>query len=543
MVAKQTFVGVDPRPGPIALGRPRLAPRSELFRRPALDRVACLLVAGTAILAVGWALLVVFVEPLRLVTLAPRPQVAVDATSSLCRLFAALVLVLFPHGAASRRLSWVGAGLAVTGIGGLAFGNLWPMWSQTTDADGSMYASFVVWTTAAALAAIGLLPSRPPRLSAPVAVGICAGFAALAAVVVAAYDRLPTLAGPPLQATASLTPAYPMPGLTAWHWGLTLVPLGLAVAAAGGALVRGQGEGWQRWLPAALVLFAGSILHHALWPSAFSTVLTSTDLLRLGSGAVLAVGGIFELRRLADERAQMLATEREHAEVLARLATMRSDFTAMVAHEIDPTIAAIRAWTEVLASGKARPEQQDRAVATIRTQTLRLQALAADVKAIATVERDDFTVLPAPIAVDEIVAAATAPYQGLPGHPPLRIAVHARDLVRADPDRIGQVLRNLLDNALRFSPEGAPVEVVATRLGGSVRIAVIDRGPGVAAGDECRIFEKYVQGRNKGMGSASGVGLGLYLSSRIVRAHGGSIGVGRTPGGGATFWFDLPAVA
>jgi signal transduction histidine kinase len=101
------------------------------------------------------------------------------------------------------------------------------------------------------------------------------------------------------------------------------------------------------------------------------------------------------------------------------------------------------------------------------------------------------------------------------------------------------VLRNLVNNAEKFSPDGSPIEVRAVRSGDVVRIEVVDHGPGIAPGDEDRIFEKYVQGRYKGKGGTAGAGLGLYLSRRIVQAHGSELAVKSTRGGGATFWFDL----
>jgi signal transduction histidine kinase len=257
---------------------------------------------------------------------------------------------------------------------------------------------------------------------------------------------------------------------------------------------------------------------------------------------LVAVGGILEIRRLADERASLLEAARKHAEGLAEVAVLKRDFTAMVAHEIDQPIATVRAWTDVLAAGDPRPELQIRAVSIIRAETHRLQALAADVKAIATVDRDDFTVRPEPVPAAELVVAATAQNRDLPGCHPLLANALAEVDVLADPERIGQVLRNLLNNARRFSPDGSPIEVRAVQSGAVVRIEVVDHGPGIAPGDEERIFEKYVQGQYKGNGGTTGAGLGLYLSRRIVQAHGSELAVKSTPGGGATFWFNLQVV-
>jgi len=425
------------------------------------------------------------------------------------------------------------------GIGGLVIGNLWPMWIQTIDPNASMYASLVVWGTSAILLAVGLLPRRAPTLSARAVVAVIGGFGASSAIVLGNYERLPTLTTVRSLEAAATANEMPMTGLTAWHWSLAAVPMTLTVAAAAAALYRGHGEAWQSWLVAALVLLAGSQLHDALWPSANSTVLTSAGLLRLAFGALVAVGGILELRGLADERASLLAAARKHAEGLAEVAALKKDFTAMVAHEIDQPIAAVRAWTDVLAEGELRPELQSRAISTIRAETHRLQTLAADVKAIATVDRDDFTVRPRPVPAAELVAASTAHNRNLPGcHPFLANALAEADVL-ADPERIGQVLRNLLNNAGKFSPNGSPIEVRAVQSGAVVRIEVVDHGPGIAPGDEDQIFEKYVQGRYKGNGGTTGVGLGLYLSRRIVQAHGSELVVKSTPGGGATFWFDL----
>jgi signal transduction histidine kinase len=214
----------------------------------------------------------------------------------------------------------------------------------------------------------------------------------------------------------------------------------------------------------------------------------------------------------------------------------------MVAHEIDQPIAAVRAWTDVLAEGELRPELQTRAVSTIRAETSRLQTLAADVKAIATVDCDDFTIRLRPVPAAKLVAASTAHDRHLPGCHPLLANALAEVDVLADPVRIGQVLRNLLNNARKFSPDGSPIEVRAVQSGAVVRIEVVDHGPGIAPGDEDRIFEKYVQGRYKGNGGTTGAGLGLYLSRRIVQAHGSELAVKSTPGNGATFWFDLQVV-
>jgi two-component system sensor histidine kinase KdpD len=103
---------------------------------------------------------------------------------------------------------------------------------------------------------------------------------------------------------------------------------------------------------------------------------------------------------------------------------------------------------------------------------------------------------------------------------------------------IEQVLVNLLENALRYTPVGTPIEISAFETDKAVTIEVADRGPGILPGDEEKIFEQFHRaGRKKADG---GVGLGLTISSAILRAHGGRIWVEPRKGGGAAFRFELP---
>jgi signal transduction histidine kinase len=111
--------------------------------------------------------------------------------------------------------------------------------------------------------------------------------------------------------------------------------------------------------------------------------------------------------------------------------------------------------------------------------------------------------------------------------------------VLADPERIAQVLRNLLSNAAKFSPAGAPIDLRSTIDGKRVLVEVTDRGVGVHPDDVSRIFEKLGRGRDQGGAPVPGVGLGLYVSRQLVRAHGSDLTFCSRPGGGAVFGFEL----
>ena len=113
----------------------------------------------------------------------------------------------------------------------------------------------------------------------------------------------------------------------------------------------------------------------------------------------------------------------------------------------------------------------------------------------------------------------------------------------ADRDRIRLVLRYLLCNAAKYSPYGTQISLrLASAGNGLVRVEVADRGPGINPDDLERIFEKFERGRNGKEGRVSGAGLGLYVSRRIVRAHGSDLTVRTGPGAGAVFAFELEGV-
>jgi signal transduction histidine kinase len=234
-----------------------------------------------------------------------------------------------------------------------------------------------------------------------------------------------------------------------------------------------------------------------------------------------------------------LHSDVERAARFSKLAALKADFSAMVAHELTSPIAAIRVLVAMLATGELRPEEQSQALATIAAQTDVLQSLVANLESAAIAERDDFTVRLHPVPIIELLIEAAAFNRTLPGEHPMTTLIASADRVLADREKIGQVLCNLIENAAKFSPIGAPIELRAISREGRMRIEVADRGQGIPPQDLLRIFERFGRGRDEWGERVPGIGLGLYLSRRLVQIHGGALTVEPRPGGGSIFAFAL----
>ncbi|HEY3922448.1 MAG TPA: ATP-binding protein [Gaiellaceae bacterium] len=233
--------------------------------------------------------------------------------------------------------------------------------------------------------------------------------------------------------------------------------------------------------------------------------------------------------------------ERRTVDELRRLSTMRADFVSLVSHELRTPMASVIGSARTLQARwrELTSEQRDAFLALIADETDRLAGLIGEVLDTSRIDAGTFTYSFAAVdlagLVEETVSTASL------GQDAVEVAARiprALPVVRGDGARLRQVLANLVDNAVKYSPEGELVEVRATAVNGKVVVDVSDRGPGIAPADQRLIFEKF--GRVTGTSTKPGTGLGLYIARAIVEAHGGQLEVSSAPGLGATFTLTLP---
>ena len=482
------------------------------------------------------------------VLITDKARVGDQAATALAELFGALVLSMYSTNEAGSRLHWLASGFVVLGLGHLAFGYVEPnLTGSPTSLNQALYEGMFVRTIAGAFFVVGLIPKTPPQFPWRLVAFILSILAVAYVFVFEATEEMDPL--PPLthvetpEAAAELGDAF-LGWLTWWHWVFYAVPLALAVASLIGAIRQSRRGTLRLWLLFAMVLFAGAQLHDYLWPTTYgSPALTTADLLGFAFAAMVVGGGVIELRRIAAQRATLLTVEKENTRRLSELAALRADFTSMVVHELGAPLSAARRLSEVLRIDDLDPETRSWTADAQEKELDILSALVKDVQAAAAAEHDDFKVKIHPVSLSVLLSNAETFSRTLSGNHHVNVvldpALKPQEEVMADPERIGQVLRNLLSNAAKYSPEDAPIELRVQRGPGRVQIEVADQGTGIHPEDITRIFEKFGRGRDQGGRKVPGVGLGLYLSRRIAQAHGSELTVDSKLGEGSVFGFEL----
>jgi signal transduction histidine kinase len=238
-------------------------------------------------------------------------------------------------------------------------------------------------------------------------------------------------------------------------------------------------------------------------------------------GAVLLLSDVTEQKRIEDAQRQ---------------------FVANASHEMRTPIAAIKGLLELLEDGaKDDPRVRDDFIGTMQLEIDRLGRLVADLLTLAQLEAGTFELDPEPESAEGLLGRVCGVMRALADRAGVELAVELPEgdlLVMADHDRIVQVLLGFADNALKHSARGDRIALRARKRGASAVLEVADQGPGIAEEDAERIFDRFFRAEEDR--SSRGAGLGLAIAKEIAEAHGTSVSVSATPGGGATFGLELP---
>ncbi|MBI5281241.1 MAG: HAMP domain-containing protein [Candidatus Solibacter usitatus] len=276
---------------------------------------------------------------------------------------------------------------------------------------------------------------------------------------------------------------------------------------------------------------------HTLATGRFDATLNVRGNDELGSLArqLNETGG--NLRRIVED------FEREHAE-LEKLERVRRDFVVNVSHELRTPLASIQGYTETLIDGAISDANNNiRFLHIIRQNAERLGRLTADLLTLSRLELNTQPLEPASYPIHALLAEAIDSFCPVAARKGLSLVISpssAASPVFCDSEAVHQMISNLIDNAVKYTPENGSITLETALSGDQLRVSVTDTGPGILPEELSRLFERFYRvdkGRSRELG---GTGLGLAIVKHLARAQGGDVGVHSTPGQGSTFWFTLP---
>ena len=241
-----------------------------------------------------------------------------------------------------------------------------------------------------------------------------------------------------------------------------------------------------------------------------------------GDGAVLVLHDISDLRRVD---------------------RVRRDFVANVSHELRTPLTAVRGYVEALMEEPTEPEQRRKFLEVIDRHTGRMERLVRDLLRLARLDAQQETAEVHPLDVATLFRSVSTDLSERIESQHLRIDVRvdpAAALIEADPTKIHDALRNLIENAVNYSADGGHIELDARAEGDLALLSVGDFGPGVPESDLGRVFERFYRVDKSRTRDRGGTGLGLSIVRHLVELHGGKVSAANRPEGGAVFTISLP---
>ncbi len=279
----------------------------------------------------------------------------------------------------------------------------------------------------------------------------------------------------------------------------------------------------------------------------------SRPILKINSVARAMADGDFSLQApvspgsevgvLAESINTLSSQLREKIQALERIDATRRNFVSSISHELRTPLTIMQGYTEALMDGIARDEKQrEKYLMNIYEETMRLRRLVDDLLDLGRLESGVISMNIEPADISEIIENVAGQFNETVADKKVEVKVNLpgeKVLAWGDADRLRQVIINLVDNAVRFSPEDGVVEIKGENVGGRVRVLVKDQGPGLSREERQLVWERFYKADISRARRDSGSGLGLAIARQIIELHGGDIGVESNPGRGSTFWFTV----
>jgi PAS domain S-box-containing protein len=246
-----------------------------------------------------------------------------------------------------------------------------------------------------------------------------------------------------------------------------------------------------------------------------------------------------ELRK--EEQAQRQADRlRQHAERMARLEKVKSEFLNLVSHELRGPLGVLRGYISMIADGTLGQEQLREVTPVLTAKLQQMEMLVRQMVETARLESEQVELKTEKVDLEAIAESVAKSYRPLsPRHEIKVVRQEGPFCVTADQTRVETIISNLVDNAIKYSPDGGAVVISLARGDQRLYVTVRDEGIGIARDDVEKLFRRFARTVDDALG-ISGIGLGLYISREIARRHGGDILVQSHFGDGSSFTLTLP---
>jgi signal transduction histidine kinase len=228
---------------------------------------------------------------------------------------------------------------------------------------------------------------------------------------------------------------------------------------------------------------------------------------------------------------------------LAELQSQQDEFLSVVAHDLRTPLVAIQGFAQLLLAGGSLGERQQTYVERILQGVRAMSRLVEDLRTARRLDRGVLSLQCALLDPEGFTADLLEMHREEARQKEVQLQIEVAESpprLRCDPERLGQALGNLLQNAIKFSPRGSRIVLGLRPTPTHLRFEVVDQGPGIDESLMPRLFERFTQGAPAGEASGKGFGLGLHICREIVVLHGGRVGARNLPLGGSCFWVEVP---